>query len=189
MKKLKFFRRTRTKLYRLGATATVSIFAGFILLSRFLYIPFAGENDMEGNFVGFPFLSSFLYAMGVELSYLSFSIILAYATNYMYEPAKRYFLLLSYAIAFVGFFFVSWVFLAPTKANKIQELLFSIVTSGVAIFVVYKLSNFIKTSRNKNIAKIRMLANVLILKAPNYVKDTDKWSNDVVEPTLDKLNE
>jgi len=191
MNKLKFFRQT---LIGLKVQVVISIFTTFIVLSRFAYVFYLGDNDVKGDFLDFPWLSSFLYACGVEVSYLSFALILAYATRFMEEKAKKPFLFLAYAISFVGFFFTSWILLDENRYNSQQEMLFSFFSALLVILVVYFLSKFVNQNQDsisKLKSKIRFVMNKMIVESVknNHVGNKKRWQEEIVEPTLDKLNE
>ena len=83
----------------------------------------------------------------------------------MYAEAKKYFVYLAYAISFVGFFFTSWILLESDKLNPLKEMFFSFIASGITIFIIIKISKFIRTSTNKHITLIRELFTFIHIEA------------------------
>lgn len=178
------------------AGVTISLLAAFIVVSRFLYVPFLGDNDIKGDFLEYKWLSSFLYSVGVEFSYLSFALILHYATNFMENSAARYFNRLACVISFVGFFFTSWILFESDKTNPLKEMFFSFIVAAVAIWVIWFVSKFIRSTTYIYVglisslkSKIRYVVDKMVIDAPSHVKDQSLWEEEIVEPTLDKLNE
>lgn len=102
---------------------------------------------------------------------------------------KKLSIFIASGIELTAIYFISWALYDGNNFSMKIEILFSALTSIVAFSIFVALYKFITTSNNKYVAKIRMLVDVMILKAPNYVKDKEEWSQDVVEPTLDRLNE
>lgn len=187
--KSKWTRLKRIRLAHRGVTGTVSIFALLIILFRFCYIPYSGNNDIEGDFLDYPWLSSFLYSAGVELSFLSFSLILAYSTRFMEEGAKKPFMFLAYCIAFVALFFTSWVILPEKFFTLHQEVFISLVCSTLAIISTYHLSSFFLSYTDYLKDKIRFLMRLIIFDSSDMAKDRDKHTKNVVEAAINKLSE
>lgn len=192
MNKSKFFHQIRKKCK--CQAGLISLFAAFIVLSRYGYIFYLGDNDVEGNFFGFTWLSIFLYSIGVEISYLSFALVLAYATRFMDERTRKPFLFLAYVISFVGFFFISWVLLGDNGYSTHQEILFSFIAALLIIIAIYFLSKFLSQNQEsieKLKSKIRFVMHKMIIESVsnNHVSNRKKWEEEIVEPTLDKLNE
>ncbi len=170
----------------------ISITAVFIVISRFAYIFYIGDNDVEGDFLDFQQLSTFLYTCGVEVSYLSFAFILAYATRFMEKNAKKPFLFLSYVISFVGFYFISWILLDEGVYNTKEELLICFLASIGIIITIYILSKFIKENYNSTAklkSKIRFVMNKMIVESVenNHVVNKERWENEIVNFTLNKV--
>ncbi len=166
----------------------------FVVTIRFIYIFFIGEKDVEGNFFGFTWLSVFIYTFGAEVSYLFFALILAYATRFMEENAKKPFIFLSYVISFVGLFFISWIFLEAKEYSTKKELIISFIASTTIIFVVYYMSRFINNNQEtveKLKSKIRFVMNKMIVESVKnkHIINKERWKEEIVDPTLDKLDE
>lgn len=182
---------TRTRPGHRAETATVSIIAALIVILRFAYIPFAGQNDIEGDFLDYPWLSSFLYSAGVELSFLSFSLILAYATRFMNPGAKGPFMFLAYSIAFVAMFFISWVILPETYFTLTQEITISLISSVCSLIAAYGLGGLVSSHLAKLMGKVRYLMNLLLVESveTGLVSDIEKWDNQITDKALEKVNE
>lgn len=56
------------------------------------------------------------------------------------------------------------------------------------VVLVYILKNY-KSTISKLKEKMRFVMDRIILDGPDHAKDPDKWEEEIVEPTLDKLNE
>lgn len=99
------------------------------ITGRLIYIGYVGDNDVEGNFFDFGWLSVFLYNLGVEISLLSFGALMWISTNFhpKKSKSKRLFHFISIAMMLLAFFFLSWIFTdKPYWSNQI-EIVFAIL--------------------------------------------------------------
>lgn len=105
----------------------------------------------------------------------------------------------------MGYFFNphKWALAAPVTAYSIQLMyifrdvewigkdyfwIYTIITILSIAALIYFLKNYASTITSLK-SKIRYIMNKIILDAPDYVKDEKKWDEEIIEPTLDKLNE
>ena len=148
-------------------------------------MPYLADNDVQGDFFDWAWLSSFLYTAGVEVSFLMFAFELGYASTFMPERPQRAFRFLSYCIAFVGFFFVSWIFLDENKHNFTDEIIISFVSAILSIGVVVVLTRFVKSEISIQRNVIQLLNQAIITIIPSRVKNLDV--NDYEEVMWDVL--
>jgi hypothetical protein len=165
-----------------------------IILSRFIYVFYLGDNDVKGNFFGFTWLSSFLYTAGIELAFLSFAFILWYATKFMDYDHARPFRYLSYLITFVGLFFLSWVAFEDKGFSLFQEVFFSLISSLIALTLgiwMYRFADRYLARGEFLKSKIRFLLDFIFDTAveKGYIKDElrDEYDEDI-EEVLEQLN-
>ncbi len=128
MKKLKSFLQTKTNNNALVAI-TVSINLFLIGVSRFTYIFVDKYFDMEGNFFGFKWLSTFFWNTGVEVFTINVGFLLYYATFFMSETMIQTFRRTSLFVISIGFFFLSWIFFDDTGITNSLEIIFSIAVA------------------------------------------------------------
>ena len=186
MKKLKSFLRTKTK------TNVLVVVSAFIILSgRFLYVPFIADWDVkfENGIVGFKWLSIFLSRFGNEISWLAMGVLLSYISKYLPKPQSKHIKNLSMLVIITAGYFLSWIFYSESSFSRETEMLFSLSTSIAA----YILSSRLLNSMNRYVdllkEKIRNLVDIIIMEAPEHVNNLDVWDIEIVEPTLDMLNE
>ena len=163
-------------------------------MGRFLYVPFVGQWDIEfdGGLFGFKWLSTFLSRIGNELAWVSVGFFIKFLLNFMKEDAtviKRYTSKMANLILITALYFISWIFYDGSNFSLITEMIFSLATSLTAFYLMSRLSHPILEYLRKLLTNIKMLVDVLIIKAPSHVKDQSLWEEEIVEPTLDKLNE
>lgn len=152
-----------------------------------MYIPFIW-NDLEGDWFGYGWASSFLWSLGNELTPIIISLFLWHLASHLPYSIQKSVKNISAILLTIGLFFTSWIFYSG-NFTKITEILFSACT---AIFIAYISVKFLNSTNNyieflKE--KIRNLVDVIILEAPEHVKDIKVWDLEIVEPTLDMLDE
>lgn len=173
---------------------TISIVGLLIFLGRFIYVPFINDWDVkfEDGLFGFKWLSTFLSRAGNEFSWLSVGLFIHYLTNFFMPGIpgiKKYTKYVANLIIIVALYFVCWILYDGNNFSLHTEMLFSAATAVMAFYIVSKLKSPTLDYIGSLLQKIRDLADVVILKAPHHVKDKKVWHYEVVEPTLDKLNE
>lgn len=141
---MKLIHQIKTRWTLLGVT--VSSAAGLVILARFMYIPYNGGNDLEGNFMGFKWLSSFLYSFGIELAFVLTGVVINFSTNFMEVTAGKVFRAFGWAVQFVGFFFLGWIFIDDSIFTESVEIAFS---AGFAIGSVYLIILFSRFYRGR----------------------------------------
>ena len=102
---------------------------------------------------------------------------------------KKYTSWLANLVLVVAIYFMCWAFYDSYNFSLPFELLFACFTSIAAFYVMNKLFFPLVNYIQKLLGKIRMLTDIIILEAPNHVTETSDWEQEVVQPTLDKLNE
>lgn len=185
--RLMFIRQIKTRLTLQGVM--VSVIIALSILCRFAYVIYNGDNDVKGDFFGFSWLSSFLYSFGIELAFILVGIGINYSTAFMERSAIRPFKFFGWCVQGVGFYFLFWIFLDDSIFTETVEMLFSGVFSFLAVWIQIIISKFFANHFSLLKSKIRFVMDRVVLDAPHYVKDEDKWNDDIIEPTLDKLNE
>ncbi len=192
---MKFISKVLTKIRtsRSGEAATVSIAAFLIFIARFASVPFQGDWDRryeEGEkLLGFTWLSTALSRIGNELAWVFLGLVLLYATSFMEHRAKKYFRNLAALILIVAAYYLSWAFYNGNQFDWKVEAGFAAATAGMGYIICWALFRFWKSYVEKLKGFIRLLTNRLIVDAPTYVKDVKVWDAEIVEPTLDRLNE
>ena len=195
--KLKFSLLTKTKTNPSGAVTTVSILIVIcllIILGRFIYVPFINEWDVkfENGLFGFKWLSTFLSRIGNEIAWLAVGFFIHYLTNFfspINNDIKKYTKYIANIVLATALYFIAWIFYDNFNFSLHTEILFSAATSLMAIYISYKFITPNLHYIDSLLSKIRDLVDVIILKAPEHVKDINVWTYEIVEPTLDKLNE
>ncbi len=182
-----FIRQIKTKLTLPGVT--VSVIIALAIICRFAYVLYNGDSDVKGDFVGFTYLSSFLYSFGIELAFILVGIGVNYSTSFMTKSAVKPFKFFGWSIQCVGFYFLFWIFLDESIFTEKVEMIFSGIFSFLAVGIQVVLSRFFKNDVSKLKSQIKYIFDRMVLDAPKHVKDEEKWHDDIVEPTLDKLNE
>ncbi len=192
--KSKFFHRLRKKGITFQALL-ISLLLLVIILSRFIYIFFLGENDVKGDFFGFEWLSFFLWDFGSQCFTIFTGLLLWYSTIFHTENKfKKVFRLSSYLIILIGFFYVFWIFLDNEKFNETFEVVGSLSLSFLATFSIVFLMKFL----NKELmtitelkSKIRFVMHKMIVESVKnkHIINKERWKEEIVDPTLDKLDE
>lgn len=182
-------RLTKIRLTHQGVT--VSILAALVILSRVAYILYNGGNDLKGDFMGFKWLSSFLYSFGVEVSTVLVGITINYSTNFMEEKAKQTFKIFGWSVQMIGFYFMFWIFLDDSVFTEEVEMFFSACFAAVAIIIQVLLGLFFKSEFSKLKGKIRTVMNLLVVQAvnKNLIKDIEVYSEEIINPAINKLSE
>jgi hypothetical protein len=163
-------------------------------VGRFIYVPFINEWDIkfEGGLFGFKWLSTFLSRIGNEIAWFSVGLFIQYLTNFFAATnpdIKKYTKYVANIILATALYFMAWIFYDNFNFHLHTEMFFSAVTSIMTMYITYKLVLPNLTYIDSLLVKIRYLVDVIILKAPDHVNDKMVWDYEVVEPTLDKLNE
>jgi len=166
---------------------TLLVFAG-----RFLYVPFLGDWDIkyEDKIFGFTWLSTFLSRIGNEFSWLLNGLLFVFISQFIQnEKVKKYIRNYSALVIITALYFICWAFYNGNNFHRYTEMFFAAITSLAAYIIGKRTFNFLTNYISSLIAKISQLVDVIVLKAPKHVKDVDVWDANIVEPTLDKLNE
>jgi len=165
-----------------------------MIISRFMHVFFLNDSDIKGDFFGFEWLSIFLWNFGIECFTISTGLLLWYSTIFHKQETKILFRFISCLIIAVGFFFMFWIFLDNEKFNETIEivgsLLLSITATTLMIFFMKFLAKELITIDELK-SKIRFVMNKMIVESVknNHVGNKKRWQEEIVEPTLDKLNE
>ena len=194
---LKFFHRIKT-LARQGDVLTSSILAFIGVFAKFSYILVrkdAGEYAIATMF-GYRYLSQFLWALGNEIFTFSAGVLIWMASCFISDYRMRVtFRGVSIFCFASSLYFMGWIFfgeLFDDNTEVIMAILFSLV--GTILFTFFLL-NMTKIIRSINeiteyfTFKIRLLTDCLILTTPEYVRNKEVYFEEVVETTLDRLNE
>lgn len=138
---------------------------------------------------GFPSWHKFLWHFGIGLVICVLSIYLLLTIN-MYEGVKRNAAnFASMAAITISGYYMSWVFFPYDDLPHglyISILVGLGVLSALSAFYLNKIT-FLTIIKLKS--HIRYIMDQVIIYIPNYVKDEKKYDEEIVEPTLDKLNE
>jgi len=170
--------------------AGISAISFLMIAARFAYVPFL-VNDIQGNFVGFQYLSSFLYAFGVEFAMLCMGLIMYFSTNFMLEGAKVYFRSVSIVCISISLYFLCWVFFGAMSLSIYLEMLFSMITSLAMTWVILRLTHFLRDSYQRQRLIISDVLDDLIDSAPRYMSDNDleRYDEEVVWPRIKKVSD
>lgn len=172
---------------------------GFIgVFAKFSYIFFNGDRQRgeEYHIFGYKYLSHFLWAFGNEVFAFSIGVLLFVAANFFIDKRiANLFKAISVFTICTSFYFMGWIFFDSFYSGS-TEILFAILFAVVAtvLFVLFithltRIIRSVSEVTNYLTKKIRFLTDVIILKAPGYVRNQKVWHYDVVEPTMDELNE
>lgn len=133
MKKLKFYPLKKTK----ASALLVSVIAFVALASRFGYVFYMGDSDLIVNFLGFKWLSIFLYNFGVEVSMIGMGSVLWISTKYHQKGSYsiNLFRIIGASWIFAGSFFMSWVLASVNSYTKYIEVSISILFALSATFI------------------------------------------------------
>ncbi|MCR9263340.1 MAG: hypothetical protein NXH86_04240 [Flavobacteriaceae bacterium] len=172
--------------------AFIGIFAKF---SYVLVMKDAGEYWLAEAF-GYRYLSQFLWSLGNEIFAISMGTVLFISTRFfIHTPMKTVFRWISAISIATGLYFMGWIFFQEQFDGMTEvyaAILFSILTTILYVYFLSRLTKVIQgitELTNYFTSKIRLLTDVIILRAPDYVRNQKVWYEDVVDPTMDKLNE
>ena len=151
-----FFHPTKTK-YNVRVAITISIIAFIALAARFMDVFYMGDSDLKGDFLGFKWLSAFLYSFGVELSMVGMGALMWISTQFHSRKSmsKKLFRVIGVSWMSVGFFFMAWIFTSATVFTKLYEVLFAAIIAIVATVISVLLIMFI----SKELANVKELKN------------------------------
>lgn len=194
--KSKFFHPIKTRV-RLEAVLS-SIFAFIGIFAKFSYI--LVKNDASeyavSTMFGYRYLSQFLWALGNEAFTLSIGVFIWVSTMFAKERSLlKVFRGVSLLCIASSLYFMGWIFFAPFYSDYMEVLaaiLFSV--AGTLLFSMFlinlnRIISGIQELTDYFTFKIRLLTNCLILVTPDYVRNKEVYFEEIVEPTLDKLNE
>lgn len=172
--------------------AFIGIFAKF---SYVLVMKDAGEYWVAEAF-GYRYLSQFLWSLGNEIFAVSMGTLLFISTRFFIDtPLKKVFKWIASISIASGFYFMGWIFFQNhfTGMTEIyMAILFTILTTTLYVLFLSRLTKVIQgitELTNYFTSKIKLVTDVLLLRAPDYVRNQKVWYEDVVDPTMDKLNE
>ena len=131
-----FFHRTKTK-RNARAAITISIIAFIALAARFMYVFYMGDSNLEGDFSGFKWLSTFLFNFGVEVSMVGMGALMWISTKFhaRYSMSKKLFRVIGVSWMSVGFFFMAWIFTSAAYFTKFYEIVFAGVIAITATII------------------------------------------------------
>lgn len=194
--KFKFSQPIRTRALLEAVLMSSIAFIG--LFAKFSYILVrkdAGEYTISTMF-GYRYLSQFLWSLGNEIFTLSAAALLWAASVHIKEKRlSRIFRYISIFCTLSACYFMGWIFVQEFfegTTEIVMAILFCLAASVLYIMFLMATTNIIRNA--EKIAeylksKIRMLTDIIILVAPNHVKNQKVWHYEVVEPMLDKLDE
>lgn len=193
----KFFHRIKTRALQ-GDALMSSILAFIGVFSKFSYILVrkdAGEYAIA-NMFGYRYLSQFLWAIGNEIFTFSAGVLIWMASNFISDhKMKVIFRGVSLLCISSSLYFMGWIFFAEyfeDYTEILMAILFSIVGTVLFGLFLYRLNSILNSINQLTeyfTFKIRLLTDCLILVTPDYVRNKEVYFEEVVEPTLDKLNE
>lgn len=146
----------------------------------------------QGDYLGWSKLDSLLYTFGIESAFVLMAIVLRTATGFMEdEKAIRGYTMLSNAMAFVGFFFLCWVFLDTDRMNYIEEIVACFVAGALAVGVMVFFYRNYQPSVRKLRKNVRNLSDLILVKTleHNLVNNLDEYGRKIVKPAIDELEE
>ncbi len=157
-------------------TATSSIYISFlaftIVLSPFLHL--FVRFDQKGIF-GFPYMTSFLFALALPLVMISSGLLLKFASSVVVAEYSKAFSLLSSVVLFVGLFYLLFTFYPMTKDFSlwiyIAVLLFS---SSILFFFCRIIHKAVIYTEEKLKSNIKDLISYVFKHTP-LTKDNEKW--------------
>ncbi len=114
--------------------------------------------------------------MGMELAFLSTSLILMFYRNYMTEDAKESALKLAYLIAGVSFFFIAWALLPNDYFTYYQKIFISVISGLWATYCYYLLGKLFKGTVEALKSKIVMLNRFIFMSVPSMVKNKKDYA-------------
>lgn len=181
--------RARTKTRLILPAVTVSIASTLAILARVCYILYNGDRDIEGDFLGFRWLSSFLYSFGVEVAFVVVGMVINYSTRFMWKDARRPFRLFGWLIQAVGFYFIFWIFIDGSAFTDNVEMAFSACFAISAILLEMTLAKFFKDQIDRLRSIIRRLNDVIILEVPDHVRDIEVYQEEIMWPVLKEVSD
>lgn len=176
----------------MSSMAFIGLFAKF---SYILVRQDKGEYVISTMF-GYRYLSQFLWSLGNEIFTLSAAALIWASSLYIHQKnLKNIFRGISIFCTLSACYFIGWIFVQKYfegTTEYIMAVVFSLAASILYIMFLMATTNIIRNA--EKIAeylksKIRMLTDIIILVAPNHVKNQKVWHYEVVEPMLDKLDE
>jgi len=136
--------------------ATISIIAFLTLAARFMYV-FYIDSDVEGDFSGFRWLSTFLYSFGIEVAIVGMGALMWISTQFhsRHSMSKKLFRAIGVSWMSMGFFFMAWIFTSATVFTKVYEVIFAAIIAAVATIISVLLIMFI----SKELTNVKDLKN------------------------------
>lgn len=161
--------------------------AALAVVARVCYILYNGDRDLEGDFMGFRWMSSFLYSFGVEVAFITVGMVINYSTNFMEDSAARIFRHFGWTVQAVGFYFIFWIFIDESTFTDNVEIAFSVCFAITAIYIQSIIRKFVVGYVRKLKRIIRKLNDVIVLKIPSHVNDIEVYYDEVMWPTLKEI--
>lgn len=192
----KFFHRITTRVRQEAVLSSIIAFFGVI--AKFSYIIVrkdAGEYAITKMF-GYRYLSQFLWVLGNEVFAFTIGAFIFIIANMIPDRSmKRNVKAIAIFTIATSLYFIGWIFFGefyeePTEI--VMSIIFSLVFTALSIWFLANLTRIINSISELTeyfTSKIRLLTDCLILKTPYYVRNQDVYFEEVVEPTLEKLNE
>lgn len=182
-----FIQSTKTKLKVQGATIKIALFLVFVFgfIAPYAHIPF-NTNDSEGVF-GFTYMSSFLFAIGFPIFLVCISVLLFYASGFMPIQLKKLFRVFSVLSGFTGFYFLVWA-MNPLVEKDFHPAFYygsMILISSVLAHSTIYIQTYLETTKRI----IRYLVDIIVIDARPYVKDNNKYIENIVKPVISKIHE
>lgn len=175
---------------RLAKISIIVLSAILILAGRFAYLPWSSDDtDIKGSFLKFKWLSSALYSFGMEVSFIAVGFLLYHASRQMDNSIGKYYAYVSHIIAWIGFFFLGWIFvdddLFTITVERTLAALIATISMVIVVIIQRGWAGYVESLREI----IRILTHSLISEVPPHVKDVDVYYEEVVWPTLDKATD
>lgn len=110
-----------------------------------MYVFYMNDSDLEGDFSGFKWLSTFLFNFGVELSMVGMGALMWISTQFHSRKSmsKKIFRVIGVSWMSVGFFFMAWIFTSAAVFTKFYEVIFAAIIATVATVISVILIMFI----------------------------------------------
>lgn len=151
VKRLKDFYNSKESIY-------LTLLSAVMVFMPFAHLFYYGSSDLKGDFFGFRWMSSFLFALALPSFMLSTGLMIGYFSR---KYKEDFFKLLSAMITFSGCFYMVWTFwTTPDEFKDISLTWYLLVLFGLTIgffFLIRLIEKYVSKAEEKLKIKIQKL--------------------------------
>ena len=161
-----------------------------------LLAPFAHifVNQSKEGILGYPYMASFLFAIGFPLAFISVGVMLHYCATKMESDFKKGFSFISYMIVAIGGFYIAWSLIPAQDFTRVTYYGTLVSLTIVLVIAIKYLNKAVITAEEQLKGIIRMMNDWAIIHLPESLKrytgfDTQEYYEEDVAPMLKKQSD